>query len=184
LEEPRAVGELIHVADGTVKKPAFGSWQWRAGNAIVTLAARGGIGPIHLLTTRDRRTGEPHTTPVVPVEHDGRRWLVAPYGVVGWVRNVRADGRVRLRYGRTTREYSVREVEADEAGPVLKRYVAVATKTRTQFQATKDSPVKDFVAEAGRHPVFELIPAPDDPPTGRGSSAESTPPASDQDLFG
>ena len=26
-----------------------------------------------------------------------------------------------------------------------------------QFNATKDSPVEDFVAEADRHPVFELI---------------------------
>jgi hypothetical protein len=73
-----------------------------------------------------------------------------------------------LRYGRASAEYATREVEADEAGPVLKRYVAVATKTRAQFQATKDSPVEDFVAEAARHPVFELIPVPADPPTGSG----------------
>ena len=173
LAAPGAVVILIDMADAPVEKPAFDSWQWRAGNAIVALAARAGIGPIQLLTTRDRRTGEPHTTPVVPVEHGGRRWLVAPYGAVGWVRNAREDGRVRLRYGRATRGYSVREVGADEAGPVLKRYVAVATKTRVQFQATKDSPVEDFVAEASRHPVFELIPAPADPPTGSGSSAEA-----------
>ena len=124
---------------------------------MVSLLARAGIGPIQLLTTRDRRTGEPHTTPVVPVDHRGTNWLVAPYGTVGWVRNARVDPRVRLRYGRTTREYAIREVGADEAGPVLKRYVAVATKTRAQFGATKDSPVADFAAEAGRHPVFELV---------------------------
>jgi deazaflavin-dependent oxidoreductase (nitroreductase family) len=147
-------------------KPAFDSWQWRAGNAAVGLLARAGIGPIQLLTTRDRRTGEPHDTPVVPVEHAGTRWLVAPYGTVDWVRNARADGRVRLRYGRATQECSVREVGADEAGPVLKRYLAVATKTRVQFQATTDSPVEDFVAEADRHPVFELVPAAAVPPTG------------------
>lgn len=143
-------------------RPAFNSWQWRVGNAIVGVLARAGVGPIQLLTTRDRGTGAPHTTPVVAVEHGGKRWLVAPYGTVGWVRNVRDDRRVRLRYGRTTREYAVREVEADEAGPVLKRYVAVATKTRAQFRATKDSPVADFVAEADRHPVFELVAPPPD----------------------
>ena len=164
---------LIDMADAPVEKPTFDSWRWRAGDTIVALAARAGIGPIQLLTTRDRRTGEPHTTPVVPVEHGGTRWLVAPYGAVGWVRNAREDGRVRSRYGHATRGYSVREVGADEAGPVLKRYVAVATKTGVQFQATKDSPVEDFVAEAGRHPVFELIPAPADPPTDSGSSAEA-----------
>ena len=35
--------------------------------------------------------------------------------------------------------------------------MAVATKTRSQFTATKDSPAEEFSAEAFRHPVFELI---------------------------
>jgi hypothetical protein len=96
---------------------------------------------------------------VVPVDYDGKRWLVATYGAVAWVHNARAGGRVRLRYGRARREYATREVSADEAGPVLKRYVAIATKTRAQFEATPDSPVEDFVAEADRHPVFELVEA-------------------------
>jgi hypothetical protein len=43
----------------------------------------------------------------------------------------------------------------------------VATTTRKYFQADKDAPVEQFVAEADRHPVFELTPTdPDaDPPT-------------------
>ena len=45
-----------------------------------------------------------------------------------------------------------------EAGLVLKRYIRIAPATWRYFQATKDSPVKDFVAEADRHPVFELTP--------------------------
>ena len=128
-------------------------------------AARAGIGPIQLLTTRDRKTGEPHTTPVVPIDQGGTRWLVAPYGTVGWVRNARQDGRVRLRYGRTVHDYAIREVGADEAGPILKRYVAVASKTRAQFSASKDAPVADFAAEADRHPVFELVAVPVATPT-------------------
>lgn len=40
----------------------------------------------------------------------------------------------------------------EEAGPVLKRYVAVATATRPYFQADKDAPVEKFVAEVDRHP--------------------------------
>jgi deazaflavin-dependent oxidoreductase (nitroreductase family) len=170
---PVAVVTIIDMADAAVEKPAFDSWQWRAGNALVAVLARAGIGPMQLLTTRDRRTGEPHTTPVVPVEHGGRRWLVAPYGAVGWVHNAREDGRIHLRYGRTNRDYTVREVGADEAGPILKCYVAIASKTRVQFEATKNSPVEDFVAEADRHPVFELIPVPADPPTGSSSPPET-----------
>lgn len=136
----------------------FQSVSWRAGNALVSALARIGIGPMHLLTTTGRRTGRSHTIPVVPVEHDGKRWLVAPYGPVAWVRNARASGRVNLRYGRTKRPYAIREVTAEEAGPVLKRYVAVATKTRRHFRANADAPVEAFVAEADRHPVFELTP--------------------------
>jgi deazaflavin-dependent oxidoreductase (nitroreductase family) len=160
------------MASATVVKPTFNSWQWRAGNAIVSVLARAGIGPIQLLTTRDRRTGEPQVKPVVPVELGGTRWLVAPYGTVGWVRNVREDGRVRLRYGRTTHDYAIREVGADEAGPVLKRYAAVATKTSAQFRANKDSPATDFAAEADRHPVFELLEIPAEAPAGGKSSSD------------
>lgn len=143
--------------DSRPPEPKFGSLGWRAGNALVSVLARVGVGPIHLLTTRGSKSGRPHTVPVVPVDYDGKRWLVATYGAVAWVHNARAGGRVRLRYGRARREYATREVSADEAGPVLKRYVAIATKTRAQFEATPDSPVEDFVAEADRHPVFELV---------------------------
>ncbi len=138
-------------------EPKFRSFGWRAGNAFVSVLARVGVGPIHLLTTRGSKSGRPYTVPVVPVDYDGKRWLVAPYGAVAWVHNARAASRVSLQYGRTTREYATREVSADEAGPVLPRYVAIATKTRAQFKATPDSAVEDFVAEADRHPVFELV---------------------------
>jgi deazaflavin-dependent oxidoreductase (nitroreductase family) len=123
---------------------------------MVSLLARAGIGPIYLLTTRGRRSGRRRMTPVVPVEHAGKRWLVAPYGAVSWVHNARAAGRVRLRRGRDTRDYAVREVGAEEAAPVLKRYLGIATKTRACFKAGENAPVEEFVAEAEGHPVFEL----------------------------
>jgi deazaflavin-dependent oxidoreductase (nitroreductase family) len=142
--------------------PDFHARAWRLGNAFVGVLARIGVGPIQLLTTRGRKTGLPHTNPVVPVEHDGKCWLVAPYGPVSWVYNVRASGRARLRYGRGTRECAVREAAAQEAGPVLKCYVAIASKARSRFSASPDAPVEDFVAEAARHPVFEVMPIGDD----------------------
>ena len=49
---------------------------------------------------------------------------------------------------------------------MLKRYVGIATATRPCFQADKDSPVEDFVAEADHHPVFELTPISEDRPDG------------------
>jgi deazaflavin-dependent oxidoreductase (nitroreductase family) len=130
---------------------------------IMSALARAGLVPRScLLTTQGRKTGRPRTNPVVPVEHDGRRWLVAPYGPVSWVHNARATGRVSLTRRRDTRDYTIRDVPPDEAGPVLKRYVRIAPSARPYFQATTDSAVEDFVAEAGRHPVFELMPAGED----------------------
>jgi deazaflavin-dependent oxidoreductase (nitroreductase family) len=132
-------------------------------NTVMSALVRAGLVPrSYLLTTRGRKTGQPRTNPVVPVEHGGRRWLVAPYGPVSWVHNARAAGRVSLTRRRDTRHYTIREVSPDEAGPVLKRYVRLAPSARPYFQATKDSPVEDFIAEADRHPVFELIPADED----------------------
>jgi deazaflavin-dependent oxidoreductase (nitroreductase family) len=136
----------------------------RVGNAVTSVFARLGIGPMHLLTTRGRKTGRPRTNPVVLVERDGRRWLVAPYGAVSWVLNARAAGRVTLRRGRERGEYAIREVQPDEAGPILRRYIDIARAARPYFQATMDSPVADFVAEAHRHPVFELTPLSKDAP--------------------
>ena len=155
-----------HTRGGGTARPAR---QYRPGrgrhveNTIMSALVRTGLVPrSYLLTTRGRKTGQPRTNPVVPVEHDGRRWLVAPYGPVSRVHNARATGRVRLARRRDTRDYTIREVSAEEAGPVLKRYVRIAPSARGYFQANKDSPMEEFVAEADHHPVFELIPIGED----------------------
>jgi deazaflavin-dependent oxidoreductase (nitroreductase family) len=141
----------------------------RVGDAIIGMLVRAGLVPsTYLLTTRGRKTGRPLTHPATVVDQDGRRWLVAPYGQVSWVRNARAAGRVTLGRRGHWRDYAVREVPAEEAGPVLKRYVGVATATRPYFGADKDAPVEAFVAEADRHPVFELLPIDEDRPGGAG----------------
>ena len=132
----------------------------RAANRVVRLLLRLGLmpGPTYLLTVPGRRTGRPMSTPVTLVEEGETRWLVAPYGAVPWVLNARAAGQVRLRRGRDRRDYTLRQLPAAQAGPILQRYIRIAPATRPYFQASKDSPVGDFIAEADRHPVFELIP--------------------------
>jgi len=47
-----------------------------------------------------RKSDQPHTVPVTLIEQDGQRWLVAPYGVVQWVRNIQAAGMATLTRGR------------------------------------------------------------------------------------
>src|SRR6266508_2661174 len=93
---------------------------------LMTRMLRRGKGPpeIWLITVPGRRTGRPYTTPVSLVEDDGARWLVAPYGEVGWVRNVRAAGRLTLTRGGRSEDVEAAEVEPREAAPVLRRYLA------------------------------------------------------------
>lgn len=145
--------------------PAFRMTRWRrAGDAVIGLFIRAGVVPnSYLMTTVGRKTGLPRTTPVTLVEREDRRWLVAPYGAVSWVHNAHAAGWVTLhRRGHHVR-CAVREVGPEEAGPVLKEYVGLARPTRPYFDAAPDAPVEQFVAEAGRHPVFELTVEPDGP---------------------
>jgi F420H(2)-dependent quinone reductase len=63
-------------------------------NHLVRALLRVELGPrrTYLLTVQGCQTGRPYSTPVTLVEEEGQRWLVAPYGVVGWVRKARPGG--------------------------------------------------------------------------------------------
>jgi deazaflavin-dependent oxidoreductase (nitroreductase family) len=135
----------------------------RIGDTLTAALVRAGvmIGTTSLLTVRGRKSGQLYTIPVLPVERDGRRWLVAPYGTMQWVRNIRAAGTATLTRGRRSETISVIEVPAHEAAPVLKNYLSmnVAKGVQAYFDVTKDSPIESFEGEASRHPVFEIMPA-------------------------
>jgi deazaflavin-dependent oxidoreductase (nitroreductase family) len=129
-------------------------------NLLMRPLIRLGLGGrrMYLLTVRGRRTGRPYSTPVMLVEDDGGRWLVAPYGERNWVKNARAAGEVELaRAGRAAR-FRVVEAGAAEAAPVLRAYVRSAPITRPFFDAAPKAPVEEFEREAHRHPVFRLEP--------------------------
>jgi deazaflavin-dependent oxidoreductase (nitroreductase family) len=130
----------------------------RLGDAVTGFFIRLGVVPhSYMLTTTGRRTGRRRTVPVTLVEQDDKRWLVAPYGPRGWVHNARAAGQVTVsRRGRAT-TYAVRELDPEEAAPILKAYLTVAKPTRPYFRAHHDAPVAEFALEADRHPVFELV---------------------------
>ncbi len=68
----------------------------RIENAIVGTLLRFGVGlppGFCLLTSRGRRSGKELTTPVLAISENGHKWLVAPYGEVSWVLNVRTNPR-------------------------------------------------------------------------------------------
>ena len=78
----------------------------RAANRMLTRMVGKGRGPrfIRLLTVPGRRTGLARTTPVVPLVTERGRWLVAPYGEVGWI------VRSRLASGPRAREAEIAAV--------------------------------------------------------------------------
>ena len=127
-------------------------------NAFISALLRLGVKlpGTYLLSVAGRKSGKIHTTPVTLVEQSGQRWLIAPYGEVNWVRNARAAGRVTLRRGRQSETVTIVELGPQESAPVLKEYLKRVPIVRPYFDATPDSPLEAFVAEAARHPVFRI----------------------------
>ena len=111
---------------------------------------------VHLLTTVGRKTGQERSTPVTLVEVSGSRWLVAPYGEVGWVHNVRAAGVATLRRGERSENVAVVEATDEEAAPVLAHYLETVSIVRPYFDVAHDSPLTDIARVAHRHPVFRI----------------------------
>ena len=112
----------------------------------------------HLLTVTGRTTGLPRTTPVDVMTHDGRQWLVAPYGEVNWVRNLRTSGRAELRRGHTVRTFDAEEVDPEVAAPVIRQYIARVPVTRAYWSVSPGAGVDELREEARHHPVFRLTP--------------------------
>ena len=124
-------------------------------NRVARAASLSGVGPVWQLTTKGHVSGEERTVPVAPIELDGNRYLVAAYGIVGWVQNLRAAGAATLTQGRTRLTIEVTEVDAAEAGRVLAAYYpGYALILAPHFDLPEDPTEKDFADVAVDHPVF------------------------------
>jgi len=140
------------------------AWAYRLGfwrrlvNRVIRALLRLGVSPPHtyLLTVRGRKSGQSYSTPVTLVEENDERWLVAPYGEVGWVRNARATGQVTVSRGRKSETVEIIELGSEDAAPVLKKYLTRVPVVRPFFNVTPRSSLRDFVGEASRHPVFRI----------------------------
>jgi deazaflavin-dependent oxidoreductase (nitroreductase family) len=97
------------------------------------------------LTVPGRRTGEPRKVPVIPVDVEGRRYLVSPYGESDWVRNLRAAGKGELSRKGQTESFRATEVPAEGRESVIARYREVAGRSVgpcfTKLPDPKDHPV-------------------------------------------
>lgn len=131
----------------------------RFANGIMMWLLRRGVNMpgMALLTLRGRRSGKVYSIPVQPVEEGGKRWLVSPYGVTNWVKNVRTTGQAGLRWGGRDQTVRLREVDAATAAPILKLYLGRTAIVRPYFDVLPEASLEAFTAEAPRHPVFQIV---------------------------
>lgn len=131
-------------------------------NALILALLRSGVrmGKTSQLTLQGRRTGALRTVALIPLDRDGERFLVAPYGEVQWVRNLRAAGTARLTRGHVSEMITATELSARQAAPVLKQYLSEVVWVRPYFDVAPDAPLDAFEREASRHPVFQIAPTP------------------------
>lgn len=86
-------------------------------NPLVNAAARRGLPTpsVVILETTGRRSGEPRRVPVGKALDGDTLWIVAEHGLrAGYVRNIQADPRVRVRSGRRWRTGTARVLADDD----------------------------------------------------------------------
>ena len=150
---------------------------FRAIGPLMRLVLRRGLpaGPNALLTVRGRVTGRPYSTPVAIWEFGDRRFVQASFGAVGWVRNLRASGEAVIRRGRWSLAVRATELSQADAGQLMHDAIAGFRRPRLlrillgptvrppaailhRYRFRVDDHLEDYVAEARRHPLFELVP--------------------------
>lgn len=114
------------------------------------LAIRLGIADSHALTVRGRKSGSPSTVPVIPVDHNGARYIVSARGESEWVRNLRASGEAELVRKGTPVRFRAVEVPVAETADIIQAYRAKAGPTVKAYW-------KALPADSD-HPVFRLDP--------------------------
>jgi deazaflavin-dependent oxidoreductase (nitroreductase family) len=119
------------------------------------------------LGVRGRRSGKRRRTPVKVLEVDGRRYIVSLTGSSGWVCNLRASPRARLRFGRRVEEVVVSEIPDRDKPPVVRAYLAAATRPETSRRlewAGEGAPEAEVLRQAARFPVFRITCLPEGEP--------------------
>jgi deazaflavin-dependent oxidoreductase (nitroreductase family) len=128
----------------------------RAGFKLVGPGLVIGNYPMYLLTVRGRKSGQPRTVALAIIERNGKRYVGSPYGVVDWVRNLRAAGEAILTRGRRSETVNARELPPMEAALVLREDIKSGNPFARYFHVTADSSLEEFERAAVSHPVFML----------------------------
>jgi len=128
----------------------------RAGLPLVGPALVIGNYPMYLLTVRGRKSGQQRTVPLVIIERNGKRYVGSPYGIVDWVRNLRAAGEATLTRGRRAETVNARELPTGEATVLLREDIKGGNPFARYFGVTADPSLEEFERAAVSHPVFVL----------------------------
>jgi deazaflavin-dependent oxidoreductase (nitroreductase family) len=116
------------------------------------IAKKFGLSGTNELIVKRRKSGEEQSIPVIPVEHEGARYIVSTRGESDWVRNMRAAGGGEMRGKSGNGPFTATEVPVAERGPVIARYREVAGKTVDAYWKK--------LPDDGDHPVFRIEASP------------------------
>jgi deazaflavin-dependent oxidoreductase (nitroreductase family) len=144
------------MAQSGYQKPGW--FTQRVFNPLVAALTRAGISIAgsRVLEVRGRKSGQPRRVPVNLLDHEGRRYLVAPRGNTQWVRNLRAAGEGRLLVGRRAEAFTCTEVRDEERPPILRAYLKRWKWEVGQFfgGVGPDAPDAELRRIAPDHPIF------------------------------
>jgi deazaflavin-dependent oxidoreductase (nitroreductase family) len=147
----------------------------RSLNPLMNRLLRAGMpsGPNALLTVRGRASGLPRTFPVSILELGQRRFVQAPYGEVNWVRNLRVSGEAIVTKRGHSETVAAVELAPDVAAAIFRDALGQLPRSRLIkavlgpslrppiadlrfFRLRVDDTMDEYVADARRHPTFEL----------------------------
>ena len=129
------------------------------------------MGSFALLTVRGRKSGRLIETPIAIFVQEGKRYLVATYGEVNWVRNLRASGgEATITRSRRTEKIHAIALSPEAAAPILREALRfgppgippVFIRVYRYFfvlpylNVTLSSSLEEFEREVLTHPVFLL----------------------------
>jgi deazaflavin-dependent oxidoreductase (nitroreductase family) len=112
--------------------------------------------PMYLLTVSGRKSGQPRTVPIAMIERHGKRYVGSPYGIVDWVRNLRAAGEAVLTRGRRSETVTARELPTEEAAFLLQEDTKGGNPFASNYGVTADSSLEEFERAVVSYPLFVL----------------------------
>lgn len=128
---------------------------------------------LHVLTVTGRTSGRERSVPIDVMDVNGVKYLVAPYGEVNWVRNLRAAGKATLQRGSHVHKYDAVEVPRTDAIPVIREYVRLVPITKDYWNVRANSADNEVLEDARTNPASRWnasATGPGEPPVETGAS--------------